>query len=288
MENKKFTKIGDIEIGNGIFLAPMEDVCDLPFRVVCKRLGADIVYTEFIASEGIIRESRTSKRKMIVAEEERPVAVQIFGGDIEAMVESAKIVEDAGADILDINFGCWVKKVVQREAGAAFLKKPDEMAELTYQVQNAVKIPVTVKTRLGWDKENIVIESVAKKIEQAGAKALAVHCRTRDMGMTGQADWAWIPKIKEVLNIPLILNGDVVEPDDVLRAFQTTPAVCFLTYLSELQLKLGAFLTLLTGSTLSFSSKYLIYFSKLSSISLNSKLSIKARLISEAPKYPFK
>ncbi len=202
MENKKFTKIGDIEIGNGIFLAPMEDVCDLPFRVVCKRLGADIVYTEFIASEGIIRESRTSKRKMIVAEEERPVAVQIFGGDIEAMVESAKIVEDAGADILDINFGCWVKKVVQREAGAAFLKKPDEMAELTYQVQNAVKIPVTVKTRLGWDKENIVIESVAKKIEQAGAKALAVHCRTRDMGMTGQADWAWIPKIKEVLNIP--------------------------------------------------------------------------------------
>ena len=222
MTNKKFTKIGNIDIGNGIFLAPMEDVCDLPFRVICKRLGADIVYTEFIASEGIIRESKTSKRKMIVAEEERPVAVQIFGGDIDAMVESAKIVEEAGADILDINFGCWVKKVVQREAGAAFLKKPDEMAELTYQVQKAVSIPVTVKTRLGWDKESIVIESVAQKIEQAGAKALAVHCRTRDMGMTGNADWSWIPKIKENINIPLILNGDVVEPEDVLRAFQTT------------------------------------------------------------------
>lgn len=222
MENKKFTKIGDVNIGNGVFLAPMEDVCDLPFRVICKRLGADIVYTEFIASEGIIRDSRTSKRKMTVAEEERPVAVQIFGGSIEAMVESAKIVEDAGADILDINFGCWVKKVVQREAGAAFLKKPDEMAELTYQVQNAVKIPVTVKTRLGWDKDNIIIESVAKKIEQAGAKALAVHCRTRDMGMTGNADWSWIPKIKDVVNIPVILNGDVVEPEDVKRAFETT------------------------------------------------------------------
>lgn len=222
MEKKKFTKIGDIEIGNGIFLAPMEDVCDLPFRVICKRLGADIVYSEFIASEGIIRESRTSKRKMTVAEEERPVAVQIFGGSIDAMVESAKIVEDAGADILDINFGCWVKKVVQREAGAAFLKKPDEMAELTFRVQEAVKIPVTVKTRLGWDKENIVITDVAKKIEQAGAKALAIHCRTRDMGMTGFADWSWIPKIKDVIDIPVILNGDVVEPEDVKRAFETT------------------------------------------------------------------
>lgn len=222
MEKKKFTKIGNVEIGNGIFLAPMEDVCDLPFRVICKRLGADIVYSEFIASEGIIRDSRTSKRKMKVAEEERPVAIQIFGGSIDAMVESAKIVEDAGADILDINFGCWVKKVVQRDAGAAFLKKPDEMAELTRRVQEAVQIPVTVKTRLGWDPESIVITEVAKKIEQAGAKALAIHCRTRDMGMTGLADWSWIPKVKGITNIPIILNGDVVEPEDVKRAFDTS------------------------------------------------------------------
>ena len=222
MEKKKFTKIGHVDIGNGIFLAPMEDVCDIPFRVICKRLGADIVYSEFIASEGIVRDSRRSKQKMRIAEDERPVAIQIFGGSIEAMVESAKIVEDSGTDILDINFGCWVKKVVQRDAGAAFLKKPDEMAELTRRVQEAVQIPVTVKTRLGWDQDSIAITEVAKKIEQAGAKALAIHCRTRDMGMTGVADWSWIPKIKDVVNIPIILNGDVVDPEDVKTAFETT------------------------------------------------------------------
>jgi tRNA-dihydrouridine synthase B len=222
MEKKKFTKIGNVDIGNGIFLAPMEDVCDIPFRVICKRLGADIVYSEFIASEGIVRDSRRSKQKMRIAEDERPVAIQIFGGSIEAMVESAKIVEDSGTDILDINFGCWVKKVVQRDAGAAFLKKPDEMAELTRRVQEAVQIPVTVKTRLGWDQDSIAITEVAKKIEQAGAKALAIHCRTRDMGMTGVADWSWIPKIKDVVNIPIILNGDVVDPEDVKTAFETT------------------------------------------------------------------
>jgi tRNA-dihydrouridine synthase B len=202
----------------------MEDVCDLPFRKVCKKLGADTVYTEFISSEGIVRDARRAKQKMTVAEDERPVAVQIFGENVENMVESAKIVEDAGADILDINFGCWVKKVVKREAGAAFLKKPDEMAELTYQVAKAVKIPTTVKTRLGWDPDNIIITDVAPKIQEAGAKALAVHCRTRNMGMTGFADWSWIPKIKEVVDIPVILNGDVVHPEDVKRAFEETNA----------------------------------------------------------------
>ena len=216
------TKIGNIDIGNGVFLAPMEDVCDLPFRIVCKELGADIVYTEFISSEGIVRDAKKAKKKMTVVDKERPVAVQIFGGRPEAMVESAKIVEDAGADILDINFGCWVKKVVQREAGAAFLKKPDEMVELTRQVAEAVDIPVTVKTRLGWDPNNIIITDIAPQIEEAGAKALAVHCRTRDMGMTGQADWTWIPRIKELIDIPVILNGDVVTPFDVERAFTET------------------------------------------------------------------
>jgi tRNA-dihydrouridine synthase B len=219
--NKK-TKIGNIEIGNGVFLAPMEDVCDLPFRIVCKRLGADIVYTEFIAAEGIIRHSRKSKQKMTVVDEERPVAVQIFGENIESMIESAKIVEDAGADILDINFGCWVKKVVRREAGAAFLKKPDEMAELTRKVAEAVSIPVTVKTRLGWDHDSIDIVRVSKMLEEAGAKALAVHCRTRDMGMTGEADWTWGKKIKEAIDIPFILNGDVNTPEDAKRAFEQT------------------------------------------------------------------
>ena len=218
----KFTHIGTVPIGNGVFLAPMEDVSNLPFRLVCKKLGADIVYSEFIASEGIVRDSRRSIHKMQIHPEERPTAIQIFGADIDAMVESAKVVEDAGADILDINFGCWVQKVVRREAGAAFLKQPERMAELTNMVVNAVKIPVTVKTRLGWDKKSIVIDKVAKMIEEAGAKALAIHCRTRDMGMSATADWSWIPIIKNIVNIPVILNGDVVTPEDVKRAFDTT------------------------------------------------------------------
>lgn len=213
-------KIGNVEIGNGIFLAPMEDVSDLPFRVICKKLGADIVYSEFIASEGIIRLSRQSQRKLIISDEERPTAIQIFGADIESMVTSAKIVEDSGADILDINFGCWVKKVVQREAGAAFLKQPEKMAELTQAVVESVKIPVTVKTRLGWDPEKIIAIDVAQMMEQAGAKAFAMHCRTRNMGMTGKADWSWIPRIKEKVSIPVILNGDVRSAEDCKSAFE--------------------------------------------------------------------
>lgn len=218
----RHTHIGNVPIGNGIFLAPMEEVSDIPFRIVCKRLGADIVYSEFIASEGIVRDSVKSKLKMRIAPEERPTAIQIFGAETDAMIESAKIIEDAGADILDINFGCWVQKVVRREAGAAFLKQPEKMAELIDMVVNAVKIPVTVKTRLGWDKNNIIILKVAKMVEEAGAKALAVHCRTRDQGMTGKADWSWIPQIKELINIPVILNGDVASPEDAKRALDTT------------------------------------------------------------------
>ncbi len=213
-------KIGNVEIGNGIFLAPMEDVSDLPFRVICKKLGADIVYSEFIASEGIIRNSRQSQRKMIIDPEERPTAIQIFGADVESMVTSAKIVEDSGADILDINYGCWVKKVVQREAGAAFLKQPERMAEQTQAVVEAVNIPVTVKTRLGWDHDKIIAVDVAQMMEQAGAKAFAIHCRTRSMGMTGAADWSWVPKIKEKVSIPVILNGDVRSAEDCRIAFE--------------------------------------------------------------------
>lgn len=221
---QKHTHIGNVPIGNGVFLAPMEDVCDLPFRVICKELGADIVYTEFIAAEGIIRDAKKAFKKMTIEPSERPVAVQIFGENLDSMVESAKIVADAGADILDINYGCWVKKVVKREAGAAFLKKPDEMERLTEAVAKAVDIPVTVKTRLGWDQKSIIVTDVAKRMENAGAAAFAIHCRTRDMGMTGEADWTWINKIKEVVDIPVILNGDVVHPEDVKRAFDTTEA----------------------------------------------------------------
>jgi len=200
----------------------MEDVSDLPFRVICKIMGADIVYTEFIASEGIIRNAKKANRKMIIHDYERPTAVQIFGSDFDSMIESAKIVEDAGADILDINFGCWVKKVVNREAGAAFLKQPERMAELTNKLANAISIPLTVKTRLGWDKYSIRINEVAKMIEDAGAKALAIHCRTRADGMGGSADWSYLIDVKKNANIPIILNGDIRTHIDAKNAFEMT------------------------------------------------------------------
>ncbi|MDQ1264955.1 MAG: tRNA-dihydrouridine synthase [Bacteroidota bacterium] len=218
---KNFT-IGKYKFSKALFLAPMEGATDLPFRVMCKRRGADLVYSEFIASEALIRDSSKSFFKMNIAEEERPVAIQIFGGNIESMVQSASIVEDSGADILDINFGCWVKKVVNHNAGAAFLKHPEQMAEMAAAVASRVSIPITVKTRLGWDKDTIVIEQAAQMLEQAGISALAVHCRTRDMGFKGNADWSWIPKIKQAVNIPVILNGDVTSPQDVDRAFEET------------------------------------------------------------------
>ncbi len=216
-------KIGNFNIENGVILAPMEGITDLPFRLICRRMGADIVYSEFIASEALVRNAEKSKKKMEIIEEERPVAVQIFGSRPEAMADSAKMVEDSGADILDINYGCWVKKVVNNDAGAAFLKHPGRMAEMTRLVVDSVNIPVTVKTRLGWDRNSIVIIEAAKMLEEAGASALAVHCRTRDMAMRGAADWSWIPKIKENLKkMPLILNGDVHTPLEAKKAFETT------------------------------------------------------------------
>ena len=215
-------KIGKIEIEHGLVLAPMESITDLPFRLICKRMGAELVYTEFIASEALIRNVEQSKRKMNFLDEERPVAVQIFGSKNESMCDSAKMAEDSGADIVDINFGCWVKKVVNNNAGAAFLKTPGKMADMVNAVVNSVSIPVTAKTRLGWDDNSIVIVDTAQMLEQAGVSALAVHCRTRAMGMTGKADWNWIPKIKEKIKIPVILNGDVNTPKDCKRAFETS------------------------------------------------------------------
>ena len=215
-------KIGNIEFNNPIILAPMESVTDLPFRVICRRMGADLVVTEFIASDALVREVQKSFEKMQFVEEERPIAVQIFGGNRDAMVESAKIVEDSGADILDINMGCWVKKVVNHNAGAAMLKDTEKMAEMAEAVVNAVSMPVTVKTRLGWDKNSIVIEKAATLLEQAGIAALTVHCRTRQDGMTGEADWNWLPKVKEKINIPVFLNGDILSPEDVQKAFLMT------------------------------------------------------------------
>lgn len=215
-------QIGSVEVHNGVLLAPMEDVTDLPFRVICKRYGADIVYTEFISSEGLIRDARRSMEKLRLAEEEHPVAIQIFGGNEDVMVEAAQRAADAGPDFVDINFGCWVKNVVARNAGAALLKEPKLMQQLTKSMVKAVDKPVTVKTRLGWSKDSIVILEVAKMLEDVGAAALTVHCRTRDMGHDGEADWSWIPKIKQVVHIPVILNGDVKTAQDVQRAFAET------------------------------------------------------------------
>jgi len=217
-------KIGHVDVQQGVLLAPMEDVTDLPFRVICKRYGADIVYTEFISSDGLVRDARRSMEKLRLADEEHPVAIQIFGGDEDVMVEAARRAEESGPDFVDINFGCWVKNVVVRNAGAALLKDPPRMQKLTRSIVDAVKKPVTVKTRLGWSRDSIVILDVARMIEDAGAAALTVHCRTRDMGHDGDADWSWIPKIKQVVNIPVILNGDVKTADDVVRAFAETGA----------------------------------------------------------------
>lgn len=217
-------RIGSIEVEKGVLLAPMEDVTDLPFRVICKRYGADIVYTEFISSEGLVRDARRSMEKLQLAEEERPVSIQIFGGNIDVMVDAAQRAAEAGPDFIDINFGCWVKNVVARNAGAALLKDPPAMAAMTKAIVDAVDLPVTVKTRLGWDKSSIVIVDVARMIQDAGAAALTVHCRTRDQGHEGEADWTWIPRIKEAVDIPVILNGDVQSPEDVKEAFETTGA----------------------------------------------------------------
>lgn len=217
-------RIGHVEVERGVLLAPMEDVTDLPFRLICRRYGADIVYTEFISSDGLVRDARRSLEKLRLSEVERPVAIQIFGGDEGAMVGAAQRAEESGPDFLDINYGCWVKNVVVRNAGAALLKDPPQMEALTRAIVQNVGIPVTVKTRLGWSKDNIVILEVAQRIQDAGAAALTVHCRTRDMGHDGSADWSWIPRIKEVIDIPVILNGDVKTGADVKRAFAETGA----------------------------------------------------------------
>ena len=215
-------QIGKVSVQNGVLLAPMEDVTDLPFRVICKRLGADIVYTEFISSEGLIRDAKRSMQKLTLSDEEHPVSIQIFGGDIETMRHAARKAEESAPDFIDINCGCWVKNVVVRNAGAALLTDPPQMAKMTKALVDEVALPVTVKTRLGWSKDNIIILEVAKRLEDAGAAALTVHCRTRDMGHGGDADWSWIPKIREAVSIPVILNGDVETPEDVEKAFMMT------------------------------------------------------------------
>ena len=213
-------KIGKIELPSfPLLLAPMEDVSDPPFRAVCKQHGADLMYTEFISSEGLIRDAIKSRQKLDIFEEERPVGIQIFGGDEEAMAMSARIVDTVQPDLLDINFGCPVKKVVCKGAGAAVLKDVDLMIRLTKAVIKSTSIPVTVKTRLGWDFDSINIIEVAERLQDAGVQALSIHGRTRSQLYKGDADWTWIEKVKNNprIHIPIFGNGDVDSPEKALE-----------------------------------------------------------------------
>jgi tRNA-dihydrouridine synthase B len=209
-------KIDTIELPDfPLLLAPMEDVSDPPFRAVCKKNGADLMYTEFISSEGLIRDAIKSRQKLDIFEEERPIGIQIFGGDEEAMAMAAKIVDATKPDLVDINFGCPVKKVVSKGAGAAVLKDIDLMVRLTKAVVQATSLPVTVKTRLGWDHDCINIEEVAERLQDVGIKALAIHGRTRCQLYKGSADWTPIARVKENprVHIPIFGNGDIDTPE---------------------------------------------------------------------------
>ena len=212
-------KIGPIEIERPLCLAPMEDISDTPFRRICKEFGADLLYTEFASCEALIRDIQRTMNKLILNEEERPIAIQIYGSDPDSMEQAARISEEYAPDFIDVNAGCWVKKIATRGDGAGLLRDLKKFRAAVEAVQRGTKLPVTVKTRLGWDTDEIVILEVAKMLEDMGIHALTVHCRTRKQGYTGKADWNWLPKIKEASNIPLIGNGDVVTPEDAKEMF---------------------------------------------------------------------
>ena len=215
-------KIGNIEFGEKpVFLAPMEDVTDIGFRLLCKRFGASMVYTEFVSAEALVRSVKSTINKLTISDEERPVGIQIYGRSVEDMVEAAKIVEQAKPDLIDINFGCPVKKVAGKGAGAGMLQNIPRLLDITREVVKAVNLPVTVKTRLGWSADNIIIPTLAEQLQDCGIAALTIHGRTRSQMYTGSADWNPIAEVKRNprIKIPIIGNGDICTPDDVSRAF---------------------------------------------------------------------
>ena len=215
-------KIGNIEFGERpLFLAPMEDVTDIGFRMLCKRFGASMVYTEFVSAEALVRDIKSTVKKLTISDEERPVGIQIYGRDIDAMVEAAKIVEQAGPDVIDLNFGCPVKKVAGKGAGAGMLQNIPKLLEITEKVVQAVKLPVTVKTRLGWNHEQLIITTLAEQLQDCGIQALTIHGRTRSQMYTGTADWTLIGEVKKNprIHIPIIGNGDIKTLADADRAF---------------------------------------------------------------------
>lgn len=215
-------KIGNIEFGERpLFLAPMEDVTDIGFRQLCKRFGASMVYTEFVSAEALVRSIKSTVSKLDISDSERPVGIQIYGRDTDAMVEAARIVEQARPDVIDLNFGCPVKKVAGKGAGAGMLQNIPLMLDITRQVVRAVRTPVTVKTRLGWDSGSLIITTLAEQLQDCGIQALTIHGRTRAQMYTGNADWTLIGEVKrnQRIHIPIIGNGDITSPEDAERAF---------------------------------------------------------------------
>ena len=216
--------IGDIDFGQRpLFLAPMEDVTDIGFRRLCKRFGAAMVYTEFVSAEALVRDVKSTLRKLNISDDERPVGIQIYGRDTDAMVEAARIVEQAGPDLIDLNFGCPVKKVAGKGAGAGMLQNVPKMLDITRRVVDAVSLPVTAKTRLGWNHEQLIITTLAEQLQDCGIQALTIHGRTRSQMYTGEADWTLIGEVKRNprIHIPIIGNGDIHSLDEADKAFDT-------------------------------------------------------------------
>lgn len=216
-------KIGNVDLGvRPILLAPMEDVTDIGFRLLCKRFGVSMVYTEFVSAEALVRSIQASLNKLTISDAERPVGIQIYGRDVASMVEAAKIVEQAHPDVIDINFGCPVKKVAGKGAGAGMLRNVPLLLEITREVVKAVRTPVTVKTRLGWDENNLIITQLAEQLQDCGIQALTIHGRTRCQMYTGNADWTLIGEVKNNprIHIPIIGNGDITTPQEAEQAFE--------------------------------------------------------------------
>lgn len=216
-------KIGNIQFGDRpLLLAPMEDVTDIGFRRLCKRYGAAMVYTEFVSAEALVRSVKSTMNKLTISDDERPVGIQIYGRDVPQMVEAAKIVEEAGPDLIDLNFGCPVKKVAGKGAGAGMLQNIPLLLDITREVVKAVKVPVTVKTRLGWNSDNLIITELAEQLQDCGIQALTIHGRTRAQMYTGQADWTLIGEVKRNprIHIPIIGNGDITTPEEAKQVFE--------------------------------------------------------------------
>ncbi len=217
-------QIGNIDLGKyPLFLAPMEDVTDIGFRLLCKRFGVSMVYTEFVSAEALVRSIKSTVSKLTICEEERPVGIQIYGRDVASMVEAAQIVAQSKPDVIDLNFGCPVKKVAGKGAGAGMLQNIPLMLEITREVVKAVHIPVTVKTRLGWDANHLIITELAEQLQDCGIQALTIHGRTRSQMYTGKADWTLIGEVKKnpSIHIPIIGNGDITSAEEAKHAFET-------------------------------------------------------------------